>query len=196
MVPRRTAEQELPTARGAWPQQPLCLFRAPIVRHPPIVTHLLIAGTVRPVPILVLAELRGVLELLCGDVHLIFRRRSSAEALEPMRFARSRRWRSARFGSTRAHARNEAMEGLFALASLIVVSVIVIALPTQLWTMLLVGRQRRVLAGAGVAQPLLPCAGVVRPQLPLDAPRRRLGGQTERIPLRSGQAAWGNCLGV
>ena len=46
------------------------------------------------------------------------------------------------------------------------------------------GGQRRVLAGADIAEPLFPCGAVVRPLLHLDAPWRRLGRQIEFLALR------------
>src|SRR6516165_12696300 len=58
------------------------------------------------------------------------------------------------------------------------------------------GGQRRVLAGAGIAEPLFPFGGVVRPLLHLDAPWRRLGGQIEFVALHNGEAAWYDDLGV
>src|SRR5215468_3876218 len=56
--------------------------------------------------------------------------------------------------------------------------------------------QRRVLADAGVGEPLFPDRGVVRPLLHFDAPRRRLGGQEECVALGGGQAARDSHLGT
>jgi hypothetical protein len=83
---RRGGHERVASATGRYrPRPPLSLFRAPIVNSHTSPDHGY--GPTPPNPRL--AELRGVLELLRGDVHLIFRRRSSADALEPMRFARS-----------------------------------------------------------------------------------------------------------
>jgi hypothetical protein len=47
------------------------LFRAPIIRHLPIVVDILIARAVGPIPIFVFPEFGGVLELVLSDVDLI-----------------------------------------------------------------------------------------------------------------------------
>ncbi len=61
---------------------------------------------------------------------------------------------------------------------------------------LLLGGHRRVFASSLVGKPLLPLGRVVGPFLHLDAPRRRLAGQEERIALRKGEATRNVSRGV
>src|SRR4030088_2559664 len=59
-----------PDVRQSWTREHPRLFHKPIVSNFPIVVDVLVAGPVRLLPAFPLFDLRGVLELLFGDVQL------------------------------------------------------------------------------------------------------------------------------
>src|SRR3984885_10728405 len=59
-----------PDVRQSWTREHPRLFQKPIVSNFPIVVDVLVAGPVRLLPAFPLFDLRGVLELLFGDVQL------------------------------------------------------------------------------------------------------------------------------